>query len=127
MAKRDLKQVGTITEQIAIEHKLRQYTDRPIMQSLDFYCHITKHIKEFKCPENYMNALNNISNILSNPEFTVYDKDRGTLLYYGKLDDNVCYVVKLNLDKDYSYLASLYPISEKKMERQKERKYYRVS
>lgn len=74
-----------------------------------------------------MSALNNISNVLSNPEFTVFDKTRKTLLYYGKLGDNTCYVVKLNLDKDYSYLASLYPISEKKMTRQKERKYYRVS
>lgn len=127
MAKKILKQVGIITEQIATEHKLKQYTDIPIMQSLDFYCHIAKHIKEFKCPENYMSALNNISNVLSNPEFTVFDKTRKTLLYYGKLGDNTCYVVKLNLDKDYSYLASLYPISEKKMTRQKERKYYRVS
>lgn len=45
MAKKILKQVGIITEQIATEHKLKQYTDRPIMQSLDFYCHIAKHIK----------------------------------------------------------------------------------
>lgn len=109
------------------KHQLSEYINRPIMQSLDFYVHIAKHIKDFKSVDNYMNALNNISEVLKKTEFTVYDKNRKTLLYYGVTEENVCYVVKLNLNKDYCFLASLYPISKTKLEHQKEKSYIRQS
>lgn len=125
MSKRDLKIVGKITEQIANNHRMSELTNRPIMQSLDFYLHITKHVKEFKTVENYTNALNNIPNALSNPEFTIYDKEKESILYYAKIGEATCYVVKLNLHNDYCYLASLFPISLKKMQRKKEESYIR--
>ena len=78
---------------------------------------IAKHVKEFKTVENYTNALDNIPNVLANPEFTFYDKEKDSILYYSKLDETVCYVVKINILKDYSYLASLYPVSLKKMQK----------
>ncbi len=123
MKKRDTKIVGKITEQIALNHRLSELTDRPIVQSLDFYIHIAKHVKEFKTVENYMNALNNIPNVLINPEFTYYDKEKESILYYAKINEVTCYVVKLNLTNDYCYLASLYPVSLKKMEKKKEESY----
>lgn len=123
MIKRDNKIVGKITEQIALNHKISELIDRPIVQSLDFYVHIAKHVKEFKSVENYMNALNNIPNILNNPEFTYYDKEKESILYYAKVNEATCYVVKLNLTNDYCYLASLYPVSLKKMEKKKEESY----
>ena len=123
MAKKDIKQVGKITEEIAIRHKLAEITNRPIVQSLDFYVHIAKHVKEFKTVENYMAALNNIPNALANPEFTYYDKIKGSILYYSKVNEVTCYVVKLNLCNDYCYLASLYPVSLRKMEKKKEESY----
>ena len=123
MIKRDTKIVGKITEQIATKHKISELIDRPIVQSLDFYIHISKHIKQFKSVENYIMALENISNVLINPEFTYYDKKKESILYYAKANDNVCYVVKLNLTTDYCYLASLYPISLKKLEKKKEESY----
>ncbi len=123
MYKRDLKQVGIITKNIADKHNLYEYNQRPIMQSLDFYVHIAKHVKDFKNVDNYITALNAISDVLSTPEFTFYDKKRQTILYYGVTTEIVCYVVKLNIDKDYCFLASLYPISQNKLEKIKERSY----
>lgn len=123
MYKKDLKQVGKITKNIAENHQLSEYENRPIMQSLDLYVHITKHIKDFKSVDNYMNALENIPNVLKTPEFTYYDKEKKTILYYGITSEYVCYVVKLNISRDYCYLASLYPISRKKLEKYKEKSY----
>lgn len=125
MIKRDVKLVGKITEQIASDHKISELANRPIVQSLDFYVHITKHIKQFKNVENYMKAIENIPEVLTNPEFTYYDKERETILYYAKINEATCYVVKLNLTTDYCYLASLYPISLKKLEKKKEESYIR--
>ena len=125
MARRDLKLVGSITEEIAEKHRMPEIANRPILQSLDFYAHITKHVKEFQTPENYLNALNNIPNALANPEFTFYDKEKGSILYYAKIDEVTCYVVKLNLCHDYCYLASLFPTSLRKLEKKKEESYLR--
>lgn len=123
MAKKYTKKIGKIMPEIASRHKLTELSGRDIIQSLDFYCHIAKHVKEFKSVENYETALQNIPNILINPEFTFYDKQHESILYYGKIDEITCYVVKLNLKDDHCYLASLYPVSLKKLERKKEESY----
>ncbi len=123
--KKDVKTVGKITEKIAFYHNMSELVDRPIVQSLDFYVHIAKHVKEFQTSENYMNALNNIANALNNPEFTYFDKKKGSLLYYAKINEITCYVVKLNIKNDYCYSASLFPVSLKKLERKKEESYIR--
>lgn len=125
MVKKDVKIVGKITEKVASEHKISEIVNRPIVQSLDFYVHIAKHVKEFKTVENYMSALTNIPNVLNNPEFTYYNKEKESILYYAKINEITCYVVKLNLTNDYCYLASLFPISLKKLEKKKEESYMR--
>ncbi len=123
MYKRDSKQVGMITEKVAERHHLHEYVNRPIMQSLDFYVHIAKHIKDFKNVDNYMTILKKIPDVLKKPEFTFYDKNRQTILYFGKINEVVCYVVKLNVRKDYCFLATLYPISQNKLDKYKEKSY----
>ena len=125
MIKRDVKLVGKITEQIASNHKISELANRPIVQSLDFYIHIAKHVKQFKNVESINKAIDNIPNVLAKPEFTYYDKEKECLLYYAKLDDYTCYAINLNLTTDYCYLASLYPISLKKLEKKKEESYIR--
>ena len=123
MIKRDVKQIGKITEEIASKHKISELANRPIVQSLDFYVHIAKHVKEFKSVDSYNMAIDNIELVLRKPEFTFYDKKKQCILYYANLDDYTCYAVNINLGTDYCYIASLYPISKKKMERKKEESY----
>lgn len=125
MIKRAVKQIGTITEDVASQHKISELTNRPIIQSLDFYVHIAKHVKEFKNVDSYNHAIENIENVLLNPEFTFYDKQKQCILYYAKIDEYTCYAVNINLGTDYCYIASLYPISEKKLQRKKEESYIR--
>ena len=62
--------------------------------------------------------------IIKKPNFVYYEKDRKSLLYFKKLQENVCVVVKLKLrnNKD-SYVASMYPVSEYKIQKLIEKSY----
>lgn len=46
------------------------------------------------------------------------------LLYFKKIDENVCVVVRLELRKNKDcFIASIYPVSEQKINRLKEQSY----
>ena len=67
---------------------------------------------------NEETAIREIKEIIANPYFVYYDNLRKSLLYFKQLDENVCVVVKLILKKNTNcYVATLYPISKKKIER----------
>ena len=88
------------------------------------YVHIEKYIKDFKSVDSFNYTISNINEIIREPMFVYYEKDRKSLLYYKKLLDNVCVVVKLKLreNKD-SYIASVYPVSEYKIQKMIEKSY----
>ncbi len=49
---------------------------------------------------------------------------KNSLLYFKKIDENVCVVVKLNLRKNKKpYISTIYPVNSKKIERLKELSY----
>ena len=113
-----VKVVGTISDEIVDKYKLYPYRGKVIVQSFKLYIHIEKHIKEFKNVNNYYKAIRGIKGIIAYPYFVYYDNLRNSLLYFKQLDENVCVVVKLILKKKTNcYVATLYPISKKKIER----------
>ena len=122
--KKITKIVGYINDDIIDKYNLYEYKNRPIVQSLDLYVHIEKHIKDFKSVDSFNYTISNINEIIREPMFVYYEKDRKSLLYYKKLLDNVCVVVKLKLreNKD-SYIASVYPVSEYKIQKMIEKSY----
>lgn len=110
--------VGTISDEIVDKYKLYAYRNKTIVQSLKLYIHVEKHIKEFKNIHNYYRAIRGIKEIIADPYFVYYDNLRNSLLYFKQLSENVCVVVKLILKKNANcYVATLYPISKKKIER----------
>lgn len=122
--KRISKVVGTISEDIIQRYKLYEYQNVEIIQSLDFYVHVQKHINEFQSVDSYNKAVINIPDIISDPLFVYYNKDKKSLLYFKKIEENVCAVVKLNLRKNKdTYVSTIYPISEKKIQKYKELSY----
>jgi len=125
MAKRGYTRiVGKISDEVIEKYKLYDYRNKNIVQSLDLYVHIAKHVKEFKSIDSYHNTISNIENIISDPFFVYYNKKRNSLLYFKKIDEEVCVVVKLILreNKD-SYVASIYPVSENKIQKCIEQSY----
>ena len=118
------KIVGKISDDIVEKYRLYDYRNEEIVQSLDLYLHISKHIVEFKDISSYENTINNIPNILSNPYFVYYDNHKHSLLYFKEIDENVSVVVKLKLRKNKdTYISTVYPVSKKKIDKYKERSY----
>ena len=86
--------------------------------------HISKHIKEFISIDGYNYTISNISKIIKIPDFVYYNKNKNSLLYFKKLYENICVVVKLNLRKNKDiYVASVYPVNKRKIEKLKELSY----
>lgn len=119
-----IKVVGKISDNIIKKYNLYDYKNKEIVQSLDLYIHINKHKHEFKNIESYNHAVENISEIINDPYFVYYDRERNSLLYFKKIDENVCVVVKLNLRKNkVNYVSTIYPINEKKIQKYIEQSY----
>ena len=122
--KRICKIVGIISEEVVKRYNLYDYRNTKIVQSLDLYQHVSKHIKEFKSVDSFNRAIFNIEKIIANPYFVYYDSSRNSLLYFNKIDENVCVVVRLNLRKNKdNYVASIYPVNMHKILRLKEQSY----
>lgn len=125
MAKEKIKKiVGRISNEIVERYKLYDYREKEIVQSLDLYQHVAKHVQDFKSVDSYNHAITNISEIIASPIFVYYDSERNSLLYFKEIDEDVCVVVKLNLRKNKdNYVASVYPVNKRKIERLKEQSY----
>ncbi len=59
----------------------------------------------------------NIDKIISSPYYVEYDEKRNSLKYYGKVDQYVCVVVRL--DKKEYFVSTFYPLSKKKIDKLK--------
>lgn len=116
------KIVGRISHDVASKYDLYEYEGKEIIQSLDLYIHIQKHIHEFESVDSYSNSVFNIEKIISDPYFVYYDKKKESLLYYKKIDEFTCVVVKLTLRRNKDiYVSTMYPVSEEKIEKMKQK------
>ena len=112
------KVVGTISNDIVEKYKLYEYKNKPIIQSLDLYAHIHKHIKEFKSIDRFNKSIFNVDKIIKNPYFVYYEEKRNSLHYFGLIEEYVCVIVKISLKKNKdTYISTIYPISKNKIEK----------
>lgn len=63
------------------KYNLYEYKNKPIVQSLDLYAHIEKHIADFQSVDSYNYAVSNIDKVIKESLFVFYEKDRKSLLY----------------------------------------------
>ncbi len=118
------KKVGTISDEVVERYKLYEYRNANIMQPLSLYIHIAKHVKEFLSVDSFNNTIANIPQIIKEPSFVYHDSNRKSLLYFKEIDETVCVVVKLNLRKNKNpYVATIYPVNERKIKKLKELSY----
>lgn len=118
------KIVGRISDEVANRYKLYEYRGVEIVQALDLYSHVHKHIHEFKSVDSFNKAIFNIDKIISDPYFVYYDKNKNSLHYFAELDEYTCVIVKISLKKNKdTYVATVYPISKEKIDKYKEKSY----
>ena len=103
--------VDKIQTSITSFYSLSKYEDYNIYLSLSLKYHTYKHKNNFINDSSYYYTLKNVSNILANPEFVLYDYDKNSIKYFKKLKEYVCLGVKI--DKDKAFVATFYPVNKK--------------
>lgn len=109
------KIVGYISQEIANSNNITDYLDREIIQSNKLDIHTNKHASNFFTLDSYHNTLINIDKIIKRPYYVEYDEKRSSLKYYGKIDQYVCVIVKI--DKKDVYISTFYPQSKEKIDK----------
>ena len=71
----------------------------------------------------YYNNITGLDKIINNPIHVTYEKEKKSLLYYGKINEYVCCVVKIRITKNDCYVATVYPVNEKKLNKVIEQSY----
>lgn len=118
------KIVGRISHDVAEKYKLYEYENQEIIQSLDFYKHVQKHIEEFDSVDSYNNTITNIDKIIQEPYFVYYEKQKHSLHYFYEINEWCCVIVKLKLKKNKEhYVSTAYPVSKNKIDKYKEKSY----
>ena len=111
------KIIGNISSQIAHDNNLLQYENQEIVQSTILDIHTNKHANDFFSIDSYHNTLMKLDEIIKNPYYVEYDATRQCIKYYGRVDQYVCVIVKL--DKKGSYVSTIYPQSKEKIDKLK--------
>lgn len=103
--------VRKIQKSVISFYSLKKYEDYNIYLSLSLRYHTNKHKKNFINYFSYFYTLENINDILLNPECVYYDYKKNSIKYFKKLKEYVCVVVKI--DKDKAFVATFYPVNKK--------------
>lgn len=111
------KIVGQISEETATENNIPEFANVEIVQSTKLDIHTNKHASEFFSIDSYYKTLMNINEIINNPYYIEYDEKKQSLKYYGKIEQYVCVVVKL--DKKGPFVSTVYPQGKTKIDKLK--------
>lgn len=117
------KEIHYLTEKLAKEKGLEEHTGKKIVQYEGLLKHIAKHEKEYISIDSCEHTINNISNIIKYPDYVYYDKEKKGLEFYKNLMENVCVIVQI-VNKRELYIASVYPVPEKKISNRKYKESY---
>ena len=87
-------------------------------------CLRAKHVRGFEIVGRFTHVLSKIFEIILNSCFAHCNMLRSSLAYFNEIDENLCPVIKLNLRKNKNlYVASVYLINKRKMDKYKELSY----
>lgn len=78
---------------------------------------LVSHMKKSR-HEKMIKYISEIENIINNPDYIgINPREKGTSLEYLKVfDDNVLLAVKLDIKRNYFYTASMYDVTEAKLQ-----------
>ncbi len=112
MANKDI--LFTIDENYINKYNLdNSYLNKKIVIYHDRYTHIDKHRLEFSSINEYQNIVNNIGNIVSNPDFIVIDNTKKGINIIKKINDTVLIAIRISNSNELK-IKTLYPINETK-------------
>lgn len=116
-------EIDILNEELAKEKGLDKHAGKRIVQYEGLLKHIAKHEKEYISIESCQCTINNIPTIIKNPDYVYYNKEKNGLEFYKNLMEKVCVVVQI-VNKRELYIASVYPVPEKKISNRKYKEAY---
>ena len=117
--KKSVVKIGKLTKKLCQKYGITYGIGFDIVQSKGLIYHVQKHINDFNNVNNYALALSNVSKILSSPNFVYFDNKRNSIKFFKKITQYICVVV--NIEKEVAYVATIYPINKKKIEKLKQK------
>ena len=119
MKKRKIvKTIGYVNNDIIAKWFLDDCVNKPIVQALDVYIHISQHAEQFISVDSFNYTVDHIIDVINSPDYVFYDINKKGIEYYKKLMENVCVVVQTT-NKRELYVASVYPVTETKIRNRK--------
>ena len=116
-----MKQVlGKINDDIIKKWHLDDYKYKNIVFYEERKKHIEKHKIQYTNEFEYYNVLNNLNNIIKNPDYVYYDVDKKGLEYYKKIKNNVLVAIRIAQGFELK-IKSIYPVTDKKIENRKKK------
>ena len=115
------KKIGYVTKKVAEELNLPDQIWKPIKITPALFEHIAKHSEEYKNAGSCLYTLENLSNIVDEPNYVFYNKRNKSIEYYKFLQEYVSLIVKVTNKKNL-YVASVYPVKKIKIENRLEKK-----
>ena len=116
--KRSVKIVGSLEKSIIKKWILEEPEDIRIYQSMGLYKHIFKHIEEYSSIDSANYTMDHIEDVIANPEYVSYNPKQNSIEYYKTLLELVSVVVQTD-DDGLLYVASVYPVTETKINNRK--------
>ena len=117
------KEIDILSEKLAKEKGLENHAGKKIVQHEGLLKHIAKHESEYISIESCECTIANISTVVKNPDYVFYNKEKNGLEFYKNLMEKVCVVVQV-VNKRELYIASVYPVPEKKISNRKYKESY---
>ena len=108
------KVLFTITKKYCAKYSINDaYAGKEIAIYNYSYKHIAKHKDEFYSEDSYNFAVNEIANIVSNPDFITINSGNSSMNLIKKItEDNVLVALTINYDEDDLVVKTMYPIRD---------------
>ncbi|MGD9569119.1 MAG: PBECR2 nuclease fold domain-containing protein [Sedimentibacter sp.] len=81
----------------------------------DRFKYIHKHICDFKTPENFINCVANIPEVIANPDYIAKHPTKKSIEYIKRLDELFIVVVRIKSTGNLAFRTA-YPLTEKQLQ-----------
>ena len=111
------KELLKINKDYILKYSLdKSFIGKSIVIYSDRYEHFKKHSLEFSSLEEYQNTVENLQDIVCNPDFVRIDANKNGMFFIKTFNDNAMVVVRISASKELK-VRTLYPINNTKKDR----------
>lgn len=116
--------LGEISDDIIDKWEIEEHRNKKIVLYFQTkMMHCDKHKAEYIDDESFYYTMDNLENIIKNPDYVFCDKKKSGLEYFKKLKENVLVVVRIESGNELK-VVSVYPVTQTKIENRRKKEEY---